>query len=369
VIINPATGAVKLGDFGLVRALDGSSGARGFGSGNGSATGNGNGNGNGGFSPQRRGMPRSNSFPRVAMNGDVAAGHAGAAAAAAAPKAPRVGITANVATGGGGGGGVFGAASPLSLPPQPAQPPGGSRLTRRLTPLILGPPPPPAPLRSADDAWPPPAPLLATSPAATQAPRPRLRRQMTPQTGSLVTMAPEVWEAAPEYGTAADIYSLVRVNVCNVFICDATFALTHLDLCPFFFSCFQGRLISYMKTLHWRWRGVASLDAMEAACTRTEPAARPTVRPHYAARRMDLCAAQRSASQRMLTHALRAIALARRRRRLCRRCRLRRAPPRRSAPPRRADGAASRGALHAPRQHASKQRTLTVLCHTHIRTL
>jgi hypothetical protein len=40
----------------------------------------------------------------------------------------------------------------------------------------------------------------------------------------------------------------------------------------------QGRLISYMKTLHWRWRGVPALDAMEAACTRTEPSARPTVR-------------------------------------------------------------------------------------------
>jgi serine/threonine protein kinase len=206
VMINPATGAVKLGDFGLVRALDGSSGARGFGGFGAGSNGNG-----GSFSPlasQRRGLPRSNSFPRVAMNGGAGA----AGAAAAAPKATRVGITANVATGAG--------ASLLSLPqralpPQPAQPAGGSRLTRRLTPLILGPPPPPVPVLSADDAWPPPAPLLATSPAAAAAPRPRLRRQMTPQTGSLVTMAPEVWAAAPEYGTAADVYSLVRAHADN----------------------------------------------------------------------------------------------------------------------------------------------------------
>ena len=40
----------------------------------------------------------------------------------------------------------------------------------------------------------------------------------------------------------------------------------------------QGRLIQYMKVLHWRWRGVAALDALEEACTRDAPAARPTAR-------------------------------------------------------------------------------------------
>ena len=31
-----------------------------------------------------------------------------------------------------------------------------------------------------------------------------------------------------------------------------------------------------MKALHWRWRGVAALDALEEACTRESPEARPS---------------------------------------------------------------------------------------------
>lgn len=93
---------------------------------------------------------------------------------------------------------------------------------RRLTPLIFGPP------------------------AEPQAPvEQRLRRQMTAQCGSLVTMAPEVWQSREGYGTAADVYSL-------------------------------GRLIAYMKALSWRWRGVAVLDQLEKECTAEEPGARPT---------------------------------------------------------------------------------------------
>lgn len=168
-MVDPATGAVKLGDFGLVRALDPQNGA----------------------SPQDapQGLPRSNSFPRVGANGGVGA-------------SGRTFVTANVATGGGGGGGA-----PMELPPRwPPQPGGGgSRLTRRLTPLIFGPPAPASTL-GASDAWlPPGASQLQPHPSPPR----RLRRQMTPNTGSLVTMAPEVW-SSQEYGAAADVYSLVR---------------------------------------------------------------------------------------------------------------------------------------------------------------
>jgi serine/threonine protein kinase len=215
-MIDHATGAVKLGDFGLVRALHRGGEERGVSS------------GSGGFATecaalQPRGVPRSNSYPRIGA----------ATSASAAAAAPRAGIAGvGVATGG-----TWLGASVPTEPRSPA-PSIGSRLIRRLTPLILG-PPGAASGPGASDAWPP-------APAAPlQAARPRLRRQMTPNTGSLVTMAPEVW-ASPEYGTSADVYSL-------------------------------GRLICYMKALAWRWRGVPALDALEAACTREEPALRPTV--------------------------------------------------------------------------------------------
>jgi len=98
-----------------------------------------------------------------------------------------------------------------------------SPIPRRLTPLIFAPP-----------ASPPPA----------EAAPPPLRRQMTPQCGSLVTMAPEVWSAAP-YGFPADMYSV-------------------------------GRLLSYQKTLFWRWRAVPALDALEAECLSAAAAERPS---------------------------------------------------------------------------------------------
>jgi serine/threonine protein kinase len=185
--------------------------------------------GSGGFATecaalQPRGVPRSNSYPRIG---------AAATSSAAAAVPPRAGIAGvGVATGGTWLGSV------VPIEPRSPAPSIGSRLIRRLTPLILG-PPGAASGPGATDAW-PPAPAVPL-----QAARPRLRRQMTPNTGSLVTMAPEVW-ASPEYGTSADVYSL-------------------------------GRLICYMKALAWRWRGVPALDALEAACTREEPALRPTV--------------------------------------------------------------------------------------------
>ena len=112
-----------------------------------------------------------------------------------------------------------------AAPPPTATTQAPSRMAavgRRLTPLIFGPP------------------------AEPQAPvEQRLRRQMTAQCGSLVTMAPEVWQSREGYGTAADMYSL-------------------------------GRLIAYMKALSWRWRGVAVLDQLEQECTAEEPRARPT---------------------------------------------------------------------------------------------
>jgi serine/threonine protein kinase len=78
--------------------------------------------------------------------------------------------------------------------------------------------------------------------------KPTLRRQLTPQCGSLVTMAPEVWSTASgggAYGYPADMYSL-------------------------------GRVISYLKAMHWRWRGVTVLDETEHACLASEPGQRPS---------------------------------------------------------------------------------------------
>ena len=49
-----------------------------------------------------------------------------------------------------------------------------------------------------------------------------------------------------------------------------------------------------MKALHWRWRGVAALDALEEACTRDAPEARPSARAVLAA----LQAAGRAAAER-----------------------------------------------------------------------
>ena len=72
----------------------------------------------------------------------------------------------------------------------------------------------------------------------------KLRRSLTPKTGSLATMAPEVYLGQP-YGPSADVYSL-------------------------------GRLISYMKCKAWRWRGIQALDGLEAACVNEDPDMRPT---------------------------------------------------------------------------------------------
>ncbi len=177
-MVDPVVGAVKLGDFGLVRALEPQQSGRA----NGGATASGS------AAPDApQGLQRSNSFPRVGANGGVGA-------------SGRTFVTANVATGGSGG-------APMELPPRWQPQPGGgvSRLTRRLTPLIFGPPAPASTL-GACDAWlPPGSSQLQPHPSPPR----RLRRQMTPNTGSLVTMAPEVW-GSQEYGFAADIYSLVR---------------------------------------------------------------------------------------------------------------------------------------------------------------
>ena len=79
----------------------------------------------------------------------------------------------------------------------------------------------------------------------------KIRRTLTPKTGSLATMAPEVYKGAP-YGASADIYSL-------------------------------GRLISYMKYKAWRWRGIEALDRLEAACADEDVDARPTAEEIVAA--------------------------------------------------------------------------------------
>jgi serine/threonine protein kinase len=178
-------GLIKLGDYGLTRHVGSRSAAE--------------------------ALPRSASFPRLAL------------------PAPRAGVTDNVASG-------AASAAPLELPGRRLSHPSlAGRLIRRLTPLQVG-PPPPSGAASPDAPWLPP-------PTAPPPPR-RLRRQMTPCAGSLVTMAPEVYDQT-EYDTSADIYSL-------------------------------GRLIQYMKALHWRWRGVAALDALEEACTCEAPDARPS---------------------------------------------------------------------------------------------
>lgn len=186
VMLDLRAGAIKLGDFGLVRALDRGALQR-------TASGSGGlllagGSGRGGSD---RALQRSNSYPRVGL-------------ATVTAKGVRVGVTSNVATGSSGALADMGG---LAMPQLPAQPPAHGKLTRRLTPLILGPTPPAVPLHESE-AWPPPA-MLPSASSSHAPPRPRLRRSMTPKTGSLVTMAPEVW-ASPEYGTAADIYSLVR---------------------------------------------------------------------------------------------------------------------------------------------------------------
>ena len=144
-------GLIKLGDYGLTRHVG---------------------------SRAAEALPRSASFPRLAL------------------PAPRAGITDNVACG-------AASAAPLELPGRRLSHPSlAGRLIRRLTPLQVGPPPQqPSAAASPDAPWLPP-------PAAPPPPR-RLRRQMTPCAGSLVTMAPEVYDHT-EYGTSADIYSLVR---------------------------------------------------------------------------------------------------------------------------------------------------------------
>ena len=147
-------GLIKLGDYGLTRHVS---------------------------SDAVKALPRAASFPRLAL------------------PAPRVGVTDNVASG-------AASAAPLELPGRRLSHPSlAGRLIRRLTPLQVGPPPPPpAAATSPDVPWLPP-------PAAPPPPR-RLRRQMTPCAGSLVTMAPEVYDHT-EYGTSADIYSLVRFRL------------------------------------------------------------------------------------------------------------------------------------------------------------
>ena len=75
-----------------------------------------------------------------------------------------------------------------------------------------------------------------------------LRRSLTPMSGTLATMAPEVSIASrgvATYSFPADIYSF-------------------------------GRLIACQKHLYWRWRGIPILDEIEAACTASDPSARPT---------------------------------------------------------------------------------------------
>ena len=145
-------GLIKLGDYGLTRHV-GSHGSE--------------------------ALPRSASLPRLA---------------------PRAGITDNVASG-------AASAAPLELPGRRvAQPPLAGRLIRRLTPLLVGPP------LSSSAAAAPDAPWLP--PPAAPAPARRLRRQMTPCAGSLVTMAPEVWDTT-QYDTSADVYSLVRWPICS----------------------------------------------------------------------------------------------------------------------------------------------------------
>ena len=208
VMLDVKRGLIKLGDYGLTRQVG---------------------------SHATEALPRSASFPRLAL------------------PAPRAGVTNNVVASGAA------SAAPLELPGRRLSHPSlAGRLIRRLTPLQVGPPPPPPPgVASPDAPWLPP-------PAAQPPPR-RLRRQMTPCAGSLVTMAPEVYDRT-EYDTSADIYSLVRAN--RPQRGTGIMRLTRMAL--------QGRLIQYMKALHWGWRGVAALDTLEEACTRDAPESRPS---------------------------------------------------------------------------------------------
>lgn len=72
---------------------------------------------------------------------------------------------------------------------------------------------------------------------------PRLQRTMTPSTGTLATMAPEVARGG-SYGSSADMYSV-------------------------------GRLIQVLKHASWRWRGISAVDELEARCLEP-PDERPT---------------------------------------------------------------------------------------------
>jgi hypothetical protein len=63
-----------------------------------------------------------------------------------------------------------------------------------------------------------------------------------------------------------------------------------------------------MKVLHWRWRGVPAVDALEEACTRDAPEARPSARTvlatlQAAAARADERSARLGCFQRFLPRA------------------------------------------------------------------